>query len=61
MLTPLSAESLFMLADAGWDSKRLMMCCVQEINGLRNLPTSLDSGLRAPHNFSQFKYRQRAQ
>lgn len=40
LLTPIALEPLFLLAGSGWSIERLLRCCVQQINGIRNAPTT---------------------
>lgn len=40
MLSPIPFDSLMLLTRSGWSIERILRCCVQEINGLRNAPTA---------------------
>ncbi|MBX3462000.1 MAG: hypothetical protein KF830_02430 [Planctomycetes bacterium] len=40
LLTPIGAQPLFLLAQSGWSIERLLRCCVQQINGIRNAPST---------------------
>lgn len=40
MLTPVAPESLILLAQSGWSIERLALCCVEELNDLRNAPSA---------------------
>ena len=40
MLTPVAPEALILLAQSGWSIERLTRCCVEQINGLRNVPSA---------------------
>lgn len=41
MLTPLSAETLFLLAESGWSVERLALCCLDRIGGFVNARSAL--------------------
>ena len=36
LLSPIPAETLIQLAQSGWSSELLMLCCVQQVNELQN-------------------------
>jgi hypothetical protein len=36
LLSPISPANLVLLSQSGWSIERLLLCCVQKINGLRN-------------------------
>lgn len=36
LLAPISPANLVLLSQSGWSIERLLLCCVQKINGLRN-------------------------
>jgi hypothetical protein len=36
LLAPVSPANLVLLSQSGWSIERLLLCCVQKINGLRN-------------------------
>jgi hypothetical protein len=36
LLTPISIDNLFLLSQTGWSVERLLLCCVQRVNGLPN-------------------------
>ncbi|MEM8952682.1 MAG: hypothetical protein AAGD22_00880 [Verrucomicrobiota bacterium] len=55
LLTPIAPETLLLLAASGWQVERVMLCCVQQINDLRNLPATLDADLDPPESFSSFR------
>lgn len=40
LLTPLTPETILLLSQSGWSLERLMLCCVQEVNGVSNLPSA---------------------
>ncbi len=40
LLSPLSSTNLVLLSQSGWSVERLLLCCVQRINGLRNAPSA---------------------
>jgi hypothetical protein len=40
LLTPIGAQPLFLLAQSGWSVERLLRCCAQQINGIRNAPST---------------------
>jgi hypothetical protein len=54
LLAPISSETLLLLAASGWQIERVMMCGVREINGLRNVPATLDADLIEPKTYPQF-------
>ncbi|HEX4959345.1 MAG TPA: hypothetical protein VF173_00805 [Thermoanaerobaculia bacterium] len=36
LLSPISPANLVLLSQSGWSIERLLLCCVQKVNGLRN-------------------------
>ena len=38
LLSPISAETIVLLANSGWSIERLLACCVQRLGGLANGP-----------------------
>ena len=40
MLQPIELVALAVIAESGWRGERLLRMCVEEMNGLRNLPTA---------------------
>jgi hypothetical protein len=36
LLSPIDADNLFLLSQSGWSIERLLLCCVQRLNGLPN-------------------------
>jgi hypothetical protein len=36
LLSPISPTNLVLLSQSGWSVERLMLCCVQRVNGLKN-------------------------
>ena len=40
MLAPIDPATLALLSASGWSIERLMMCCVQELNGVDNAPSA---------------------
>jgi hypothetical protein len=36
LLSPVSPANLVLLSQSGWSIERLLLCCVQKVNGLRN-------------------------
>ncbi len=40
LLTPISPQTLILLAQSGWSVQRLLMCCIDSINGLANAPVA---------------------
>jgi hypothetical protein len=48
MLTPLHPYQIFLMSRSGWDLRRLMVACVEEINGLENLSTSVGFVPKSP-------------
>jgi len=39
-LSPISLQALVLLNSSGWDIDRIMRCCIQRLNGVRNAPTA---------------------
>lgn len=49
LLAPIGPQPLFLLAQSGWSIERLLRCCVQQINGVPNAPsTAGPTPARAP-------------
>ncbi|MGB3627531.1 MAG: hypothetical protein WA989_17005 [Henriciella sp.] len=40
LLSPISAETIVLLANSGWSIERLMACCVERIGSLSNAPSA---------------------
>ena len=40
LLTPISPQTLILLSQSGWSIERLLMCCVDSINGIDNAPVA---------------------
>ena len=40
LLTPISPQTLILLSQSGWSIERLLMCCVDSINGIANAPVA---------------------
>ncbi|MGH9379043.1 MAG: hypothetical protein ACRD2Z_00280 [Thermoanaerobaculia bacterium] len=40
LLTPVSPATVLLLSQAGWSIERLMLCCVNRLNGLPNAPSA---------------------
>jgi hypothetical protein len=40
LLAPINPTTLALLSQSGWSIERLMLCCVQEINGVDNAPSA---------------------
>lgn len=40
LLTPINPSILALLSQSGWSIERLLLCCVQEINGVDNAPSA---------------------
>ena len=40
LLSPISPVTLILLSHSGWSIERLLLCCVQQINDLRNAPSA---------------------
>ncbi len=38
LLIPIGAQPLFLMAQSGWSIERLLRCCMQQVNGIRNAP-----------------------
>ncbi len=55
LLTPMTAQTIILLSQSGWSIERLLMCCVDSINGVTNAPVaSGPTPSRIPDN-SQFR------
>jgi len=39
-LSPITLQSMLLLNSSGWKIDRIMRCCVQRLNGVRNAPTA---------------------
>ena len=39
-LSPIAADAIILLSQSGWSIERLLLCCVQEINDVRNAPSA---------------------
>ena len=51
LLTPISAQTIILLSQSGWSIERLLMCCVDSINGVTNAPVaSGPTPSRIPNN-----------
>jgi hypothetical protein len=40
LLSPVSPITIILLSQSGWSIERLLLCCVQQINGLKNAPSA---------------------
>lgn len=40
LLSPISADTIVLLANSGWSIERLLSCCVQQLGGLTNAPSA---------------------
>ncbi|MEZ5367279.1 MAG: hypothetical protein R2748_34305 [Bryobacterales bacterium] len=40
LLTPIDPSTLALLSQSGWSIERLLVCCVQEVNGIDNAPSA---------------------
>lgn len=40
LLTPVSPQTIILLSQSGWSVERLLMCCVDSINGIANAPVA---------------------
>ena len=40
LLTPIAPVTLILLSQSGWSIERLLLCCVQRINDLKNAPSA---------------------
>ena len=55
LLTPIPPQTIILLSQSGWSIERLLMCCVEAINGVSNAPVaSGPTPDRIPDN-SQFR------
>ena len=55
LLSPIAPETLLLLTASGWQVERVMMCCVHDLNGLKNLPATPDAGFSIPKTFGDFR------
>lgn len=54
LLTPIAADVLFLLMESGWSAERLMLCCVDRIEGFTNARTALGPTPQAIPNNRNF-------
>lgn len=40
LLTPLSPVNIILLSESGWSIERLLLCCVERINDIKNAPSA---------------------
>ena len=40
LLTPISPQTIILLSQSGWSVERLLMCCIDSINGIANAPVA---------------------
>jgi len=40
MLTPVAPEALILLTQSGWSIERIALCCIEQMNSLRNAPSA---------------------
>ena len=40
LLTPISPQTIILLSQSGWSVERLLMCCIDSINGIDNAPVA---------------------
>jgi hypothetical protein len=40
LLSPISPANIVLLSQSGWSIERLLLCCVQKVNSLRNAPAA---------------------
>lgn len=40
LLTPISPQTIMLLSQSGWSVERLLLCCVDSINGISNAPVA---------------------
>jgi len=40
LLSPISPANIVLISHSGWSIERLLLCCVQKVNGLRNAPAA---------------------
>jgi hypothetical protein len=57
LLAPIPAETLIQLAQSGWSTEQLMLCCVQQVNNLQN---ARSASSRAPYYVPHFEEFHRA-
>lgn len=55
LLTPYEPKTLMLLTESGWQVERVFLCCLASVNGLRNLPSTLDANQVAPRSFGEFR------
>lgn len=54
LLTPISLESIALLSSSGWTIDRIMRCCVQRVNHLKNAPNSSGPTPKTTPEFRSF-------
>jgi len=55
MLTPVAPEALILLAQSGWSIERLALCCVEQMNTLRNAPSASGPTPDYTPRYAEFK------
>lgn len=55
MMTPLSLDTLILLANSGWSVERVFAVTLQEMNGIRNAPTASGPTPASEPEFREFR------
>lgn len=55
LLTPIQPSTLWLLSHSGWSIDRLMVCCVQKINDVNNVPIDAALSAKNASRFVQFQ------
>ena len=55
MLSPVSADALLLLSHSGWSVRRILMLCVQRLNGLQNAPRASGPTPRWAPEYQEFR------
>ena len=55
MLSPVSADALLLLSHSGWSVRRILMLCVQRLNGLQNAPRASGPTPRWAPEYREFQ------
>ena len=54
VLRPIAPSVLFLLSQSGWSLERLFLCCVSEMNGIRNAPAATGPTPTRPPVYEDF-------
>ncbi|MFZ4619763.1 MAG: hypothetical protein ACOYNS_04330 [Bacteroidota bacterium] len=55
LLTPVTPSTIFLLSQSGWSLERLMLCCVQQANGVKNAVTASGPTPEFAPNYETFQ------